>query len=63
MVKRHGVCTGDHRRLVAAAGQLDLESLGALTTQEEGESMGGEYDDMDDDDGFMEDEDPFGGAQ
>ncbi len=49
VVKRHGVCTGDHRRLVEAAGQLDLESLVALTIQE-GESMGGDYDDPEDED-------------
>ena len=62
VVKRHGVCTGDHRRLIEAAGQLDLESLGTLTTQEEeGESMGGEDEDMDEDDGFMEGDDFFGG--
>ncbi len=60
VVRRHGICTGDHRRLIAAAGQLDLESLGTLTVQE-GESMGGEYDDTEDDDnGFTEEDDPFG---
>ena len=61
VVRRHGVCTGDHRRLVEAAGQLDLESLGALTAQEGESIMGGEYDDTEDDDnGFTEEDDPFG---
>ena len=60
VVKRHGVCCGDHRRLVAAAGQLDLESLDAFVSQVE-ESMGGGYDDTEDDNCFTEDDDPLGG--
>ena len=48
VVKRHGVCTGDHRRLVEVAGQLDLESLVALTARVSDESMGDETDVMDD---------------
>jgi hypothetical protein len=63
VVKRHGVCTGDHRRLIEAAGQLDLVSLGALTDQEEGESIGGADDGMDDADGFTEGDSFFGGPQ
>ena len=60
MVRCHGICTGDHRRLIEAAGQLDPESLGTLAAQDGGESMGGNFDDdMDGDDGFTEDDDPF----